>query len=171
MRTMSKNRLVWLAAYTLPKAEKKANEKLQLMGINTLLPLYERIQIWSDRKKKIFKPLFPSYVFVKISSSNDFHKSLSIKGACKYIRFGDEYANISEEEIKRIKLFLGLDDITDIEIKYQIPSVGEFRTIKQGPLAGMEVEIVNVKNKNKLIVRVDSLKQNIIATIPLYFFQ
>ena len=131
--------------------------------------MFETIRQWKDRKKKILKILFPSYVFVKINYSLEFHKALSINGACGYIRFGKDYAFVSEKEINQIKLLIGDKNISDIETNVELPKMGEFRKIISGPLNGLDCEIIKADSYNKITVRIDSLKQNIMATIPFYY--
>ena len=156
----------WHILYVKSRSEKKVYQSLKDISLESFLPEYKSVRQWSDRKKTITKPLFPSYVFVNINSSMDFHKALSVQGACTYISFGKDYARISDAEIDRIKLFIGADGLTDVETNAQLPKVGEIRTIKEGALKGLECEILKVDNTNKIIVRIDSLKQNIMATIP-----
>lgn len=156
----------WHILYVKSRSEKKVYQSLKDISLESFLPEYKSVRQWSDRKKTITKPLFPSYVFVNINSSMDFHKALSVQGACTYISFGKDYARISGAEIERIKLFIGADGLTDVETNVQLPKIGEIRKIKEGALKGLECEILRVDNINKIIVRIESLKQNIMATIP-----
>ncbi len=158
----------WYVIYVKPNNEKKIYESLKEISLEGFLPVVKVIKQWSDRKKTIFKPLFPSYVFVKINSSMDFYKALSINGVYSYIQFGKEYARVTEQEINQIKLLVGDTTITDIETNATLPKAGELKTITHGPLAGLDCEIIKADNHNKIIVRIDSLRQNIIATIPSY---
>jgi len=158
----------WHVLYVKSHWEKKVSDSLNSISLETFSPEEKIIRQWSDRKKTIFKPLFPSYVFVYIRSSLDFYKALSVKGACAYIRFGKEYGIVTEEEIDQIKLITGNKIITDIKTNVQLPRIGEMKKITYGPLSGLECEILKINNVNKIIVRIDSLQQNIIATIPYY---
>ncbi len=158
----------WYVLYVKSRHEKRVHDLLIEQELESFLPLVETINQWSDRKKIISKPLFPSYVFVKINSSMDFHKALSINGACTFIKFRNEYARVREEEILNVKLCLGSDEISDLEISNQSFRVGDVKKINYGSLSGLECEILKVNNTNKIIVRIDSLQQNIIATIPSY---
>ena len=54
----------WFVVYTKAQAEKKFAERLQHAGYEVYLPLQEELKQWSDRKKKIQKPLISSVVFV-----------------------------------------------------------------------------------------------------------
>lgn len=160
----------WHVLYVKSKHEKKVSSLLEELEIESFLPLVKTIRKWKDRKKVILQPLFPSYVFVNVKSSLEFYKALSVDGCCAYIRFGKEYARVPEEEIDKVKLLLNSDDVSDIETNTAIPRVGEVKTIYYGALEGLQCEVLNVNNTNKVIVRIASLQQNITATIPAYYF-
>lgn len=161
----------WYVMYVKSRHEKKVNQLLQENEINSFLPIVKTVKQWSDRKKTTLKPLFPSYVFVNINSPFEFQKALSVDGACAYIRFGKEYASATEKEINQIKLLVEDNDISDIEIDSKIPKVGDIKQISYGPLDGLECKVLKVGNKNKIIVRINSLQQNIIASIPSYYLE
>lgn len=163
-------KLGWYVLYVRSCHEKKVHDLLIRNQLVSYLPLVQTIRQWSDRKKTISKPLFPSYVFVKIRSTMDFHEALSIEGACAFIRFGNEYALATDIEINKIKVLVEDEHITDVEMKTDLPKIGDIKKISHGPLSGLECEILKVNNVNKIIVRIDSLQQNIIATIPSYLF-
>ena len=158
----------WYALYVKSRWEKKVYESLKEISLESFLPQIKTVRQWSDRKKTILKPLFPSYVFVNINSSLEFHKALSVNGACAYIRFGKEYARVTKKEINQIKLLIGDKNISDIETSLALPKIGEVKKITYGPLNGLECEIIIANNHNKIIARIDSLQQNIMATIPSY---
>lgn len=149
--------------------ERKIHDILLNTSIEPFVPLSETIKQWSDRKKKIRTPLFPSYIFVNIKTYKDLYVPLNIENVYHYIRFGDEYATVSESEINKVKMLIGSDDITDISTSMHIPQLGEIIEISCGPLQGQVCEILKTNQTNKIIVRMASMKQNIIATIPLSY--
>ncbi len=161
----------WYVIYSRSSHEKKIHNLLQENQLESFLPLVKTIRQWSDRKKMIFKPLFPSYLFVKINSAKDFNKALSIDGVCSFIRFGKEYAIAKDEEILRVKHILGLEGIQEVEVNGNLPYPGEIRRIKHGPLSGMQCEVLNSKNKNSLLVRMDSIRQSITVKLPLKYLE
>ena len=156
----------WYVLYVRSRYERKVDELLRENGVESFVPLITKIRQWSDRKKMLVTPLFSSYVFVHIKSSMDFHKTLSTEGASAFIRFGNEYGIVSDEEIKKIKFLVGAKDLKDVKIEHQSYAIGEIREIQYGALAGLQCEIFKVNNENKVIVRLDSIQQNIVATIP-----
>jgi transcriptional antiterminator RfaH len=56
----------WFVLYTRPNQEIKVAEQLKEMKISCFCPTVTIIKQYSDRKKKVIKPLLPSYVFVFI---------------------------------------------------------------------------------------------------------
>jgi hypothetical protein len=69
----------WYAVYTKPHHEKRIYNQLQQEGIKTYLPLQMTLKQWSDRKKKICKPLFSCYLFANITSK-EYYKVLNVSG-------------------------------------------------------------------------------------------
>jgi len=141
------------------------------MSIEAFLPTTKTTRQWSDRKKKISKPLFPSYVFVNIKSNLELHNTLLVEGNCGFIRFGSEYAIVTESEINKIKLLTSIENITNIEVTHILPKKGDIKKISYGALTGLECEVLEVSNSKKIIVQINSLKQAITATVPLHYFQ
>lgn len=161
----------WYVLYVKSLHEKKIYNLLLEENIDAFLPLVEVVKQWSDRKKKLLKPLFPSYIFVNIHSSLEFYKVLDLYGVYKYIRFGSEYAKVPIEEINKVKLLVGNKEVSNLETNVKLPRIGEIKKINLGPLNGMECEVMKVNNARKIIVRINSLQQNIMATVPSYYFE
>ncbi|MBC8757698.1 UpxY family transcription antiterminator [Kordia sp. YSTF-M3] len=161
----------WHVLYVKSRWEKKVYESLKEISLESFLPQIKTVRQWSDRKKLVLMPLFPSYVFVNINTSLEFHKATSVYGACAFIRFGKDYAVVPEKEINQIKLLVGDSNIMDIEVDAQKLKVGEKKKIMYAPLNGMECEILNINNINKIVVRIESLQQCITAVVPPYYFE
>ena len=54
----------WYALYTRSRFEKKMLSELTDRRIEVFLPMREILSRWKDRKKRIWIPLFPGYIFV-----------------------------------------------------------------------------------------------------------
>ncbi|WP_109299567.1 UpxY family transcription antiterminator [Aquimarina sp. AU474] len=161
----------WYVLYVRSRHEKKVHDLLVENEIEVFVPMIKTIKQWSDRKKKVEEPLFKSYVFVKIKSAKDLHQSLSIDGASAFIRFGHEYAIVKESEIKAIKFIVKDEDLSDLELHNKPYKIGEICKIFYGPLRGLECEILKVNNQSKILVRIDSMMQSIVATMPTCYLQ
>ncbi len=156
----------WFALYTKSRTEKKVNQELINKGIDCYLPLEKKLKLWSDRKKWVEEPFIRSYIFVNIEESN-LQKALNTPGVVTVIRFSGKPAPVREEQIKIIQSILSSNE------KYELSTVNfepkEKVEVTQGSLKGLVGEMVYHLNKYKVLVRVESINQNILIKInPSY---
>jgi len=142
----------WFVLYTKPNFEIKVAEGINLLGINAYCPVYTKIKQYSDRKKKVQKPLLPSYVLVKLLDE-DRPKVFDIRGAVRYLFWLGKPAEVREEEIQMLKSNLkgGYDDVLISKL-----SKGKEYTIPSGPLKGQTGTVLDIV-KNKLRLELPSL--------------
>ena len=100
--------LAWHVAYTYPNAEKKMHERLLEKGLESFLPLQDRMSMRRDRKQRIQVPLFPSYVFVKLNNAT-MDKVRFCKGFASFVQFEGKWATVSEAQIQMIKTIVAAD--------------------------------------------------------------
>jgi transcriptional antiterminator RfaH len=160
---MLNNGKKWLVVYTAPRAEKKANKYLTEKGIDVFLPLQKRLKQWSDRKKWVEEPLFPSYLFVNIIDE-DYNTVLNTPGISKYIYFEGKAATISEKQINLISQLIS--DYPDIEVSSEKFNYGEKVKIQSGSLAGIEGELVDFRGEQKVLLRIDKIDYSLLVNIP-----
>ena len=96
----------WFVLYTRPQYEIKVAEALQGLGIRAYCPVYTQLKQYSDRKKKVEKPLLKSYVLVKIADQ-DREQVFAIPGVVRYVFWLGKPAVVREEEIELMKNNLG----------------------------------------------------------------
>ncbi|MDN4012926.1 UpxY family transcription antiterminator [Chryseobacterium gambrini] len=157
----------WYVIYTKSRYEKKIAQKLTEENFKVFLPLNSTISQWSDRKKRIEKPLFSSYVFVYLETIKDYLKALTVDGVVLFIKFGGRLVRVLDEEINSIKIFL--NQFSQVELKNSLAiQVGEKKRIISGPFESYECEIIKIDNKQKICVRIGSLEQSLIAEIHSY---
>ena len=95
----------WYVLHTKPRCEKKVEEQLLSLGINTYCPTRTEIKIWSDRKKKIRKPVLPSMVLVNIND-NDINKVFESPLVVRYMFWMGKRAIVRQSEIDILKKYL-----------------------------------------------------------------
>lgn len=158
----------WYVIYTKSRHEKKVASKLLAQNIPTYLPVVKTITKWSDRIKKVEKPLFHSYVFVYLNTDKEYYKILDTTGVVCFIKFKNQLAQVRDVEINAIKNFL--KQFSDIEIGNSINfAIGEKRKITCGVFKDFECEILKINRKKKICVRIESIKMSLIATFhPSY---
>ena len=147
----------WFVLYTKPKQELRIVDELSKIGIYSYCPTVKMIKQYSDRKKKIERPLIPSYIMVYIEESK--RKSVfSIPGIVRYLFWLGKPAMVHENEINIMKKHLeGV--YSSISISKLI--IGQMYKISEGPLAGNTGKIVEMK-KNKVKLELASLGMTVV---------
>tara|TARA_B110000027_G_C15979455_1_gene238031 strand:- start:185 stop:658 length:474 start_codon:yes stop_codon:yes gene_type:complete len=132
----------WFVVYTKPQQELKAAEQLSAMGITNYCPTITLIKQYSDRKKKVTKPLLSSYVMVELKE-NQREKVFACTGIVRYLFFLGKPAVIPVYEIKLMQNHLNsvYNDFKVITL-----SVGDSHTISEGPFSGVRGEVVQTDN-------------------------
>ena len=143
----------WYAVYTKPRSEKKVTERLSYDGFEMYCPLMKTLRQWSDRKKKVQVPMFPGYVFVRIS---EIERSLILQdsGVLNYVYWLGKPAVVHENEIDAIKEIAEKGE--EININSNNFEVGNLVVIPEGPFKGMTGRVDKL-DKRKLIVLVEQL--------------
>jgi transcription antitermination factor NusG len=164
----SKEEAKWYALYTRPRAEKQVYQRLLENHIETFLPLQKTFRTWSDRKKLVEKPLLSSYIFVKTKSKH-FPEVFKVMGVVKFVTFEGHPASIPQNQIDNLRLLINSDE--EIEISSEKFDKGDNVEVVNGALAGLTGELIRIGSKNRVVVRIDRLDQNLILKIPKTFLK
>ena len=127
----------WYAVYTRCRAEFTVKRELTNRGVSTYLPTINSRREWKDRKKWIYLPIFPGYLFVNILPEYDnFAKVANAKGVVALLGPSEKKpTSVSDEEIHNLKGFV--ENYCEITVSPHL-KIGARVRIKQGPLAGVE---------------------------------
>lgn len=158
----------WFVIYTKPQHERKIAEQLEKMETRPFLPIVKKLRVWSDRRKYIDTPLFPSYIFVNLTDIETYFDSLGLKGVLYYVRDGQNIARVSESVINNLKLIVG-NFTSEIEVSSEYLQPGSTLFIKEGPFTGFCCEVIQYKGKQKILVRIELLQRNILLDIPVEY--
>ncbi len=150
----------WHALYTRPRWEKKVQRELELQGYEHYLPLVTRVKQWSDRKKKVEEPLIKSYIFVRVSEK-EYYDVLNVDGAVAYVTFEGKAAPIPEWQIAAVRKTI--ENMLPFELTGEKLQPGEHVKIKEGDLKGLEGEILRIKGKSKLVIRIESVGYSLVV--------
>ena len=132
----------WFVVYTRPQQELKVAEQLSAMGITNYCPTITLLKQYSDRKKKVNKPLLSSYVMVELEE-NQRNKVFSCSGIVRYVFYLGRPAVVPTFEINLMQNHLN-GVYNDIEVTTL--SVGDSHTITQGPFSGVSGKVVETNN-------------------------
>ena len=156
------SRAHWHIVYTHSRTEKTVHTKIKKLGFEALLPVQREVRPWSDRRKVVEVPLFPNYVFVRISPQQRF-KLLKIRELVDYVSFDQQPAFVSDEEIESVKRLARHEVNATFETS---GSVDERVTITKGPFAGLAGDVLRETGKGDLVVRIHVLRRPLSVEIP-----
>jgi transcription antitermination factor NusG len=149
--------------YTKHLSEKKVAERLATLGVVHYLPVYTTLRQWSDRKKKIEKPLINSVVFVQTNERglNDLYSVQGIQGVLKYL---GRPAVVQAHEILNLRILLQevhVEDIEQVDIQ-----AGDLVEVIRGPFKGMQACAIQLQNSMRLIIEIKNMGVGFSVNVP-----
>ena len=153
----------WLVVKTKANAEKKVAERLVSRNIQVYLPLYSTVRQWSDRKKKIQKPLISSTVFAFISEEErkELWNVVGISGMLYYL---GKPAVVRAEEILALQQMLQ-DGIYD-EVEMSTTFIeGQEVEITGGDFKGLRGIVQEEVNAQKVIIALKGMGAQVVFTM------
>ena len=143
----------WFVAHTRPRCEKKLATCCERDGISATLPCYRVEHKYRGKTVAFQKPLFPGYVFLKISAEQR-GKVARSEYLARLLDVADQ--NLFDRQINDVLRALE----TDFEIRLA-PSIGEGMKVKitNGTLRGMEGWVERRYGTNTVLLRLDFIGQ------------
>ena len=112
--------------------------------------------------------MLPSYLFVKIKAKN-FHSVCRIQGIVKFVSFEGKPVAIPVKQIDNLRLLVNSD--AKIEVSSENFSQGDNVEVISGSLVGLTGELIKIGKKNRVVIRIDRLDQNLLVKIPMAFLR
>jgi len=111
--------------------------------------------VWSDRKKKVSVPLISGYIFVHIKEET-FVPVLTTPGVVTFLKEKGKAVAIPAEQIERLRF---VENQTDepLEISYEDIPAGTLVEVVRGKLAGFQGEMVQIRDKYRIVLRLEKL--------------
>ena len=153
----------WYALYTRSRYEKKLLFELSSRQVEVFLPMREILSRWKDRKKKIWFPLFPGYIFVNhVDTPENRYRVLNVPGAVHFVGICGHPNPVPEEQILAIRRFLETSLSAD---PYPYIHVGTPVEVIAGPLTGIRGILAEKRGKFRFVLQVDLIRQAISVEI------
>ncbi|HTY60940.1 MAG TPA: UpxY family transcription antiterminator [Acidobacteriota bacterium] len=153
----------WYALYTRSRFEKKMLSELTDRRIEVFLPMREVLSRWKDRKKRIWIPLFPGYIFVnQVDTPENRYRILNIPGAVRFVGFEGHANPVPEEQILSVRRFLESSIAID---PYPYVQVGSRVEVIAGPLKGIRGILVEKRGRFRFVIQVDLIRQAVAVEI------
>ena len=154
----------WYALYTRPRFERIVESELKQKGLESFLPLRSVIRYWTDRKKRIEEPLFPSYIFI-YGDSKERYYALQSRGAIRMVSFNGQPARIPEEQIEGISRILEFGYNPE---PYQYLRFGDEVEVVSGAMKGLRGFYLEDRGKDRLVISMHVVRQSLTVEIDRY---
>jgi len=158
--------LHWFAVQTLYRHEKSVFRQLSDDGVETFVPTYRELRKWSDRNKVIEMPLFPGYVFVRISDSPiERVEVLRKPGVMSFVGNRQQTSAIPDAEIEDLKNVMQ-SGVPCAPCSYL--KIGQRVRVRDGALRGIEGILVRVANEETVVLSIDLVQRSVMVRIQGY---
>ncbi|WP_446744393.1 transcription termination/antitermination protein NusG [Silvibacterium acidisoli] len=147
----------WCAIYTYPRHEKAVADALERKDLEVFLPTFLSQSQWKDRRVKLMRPLFPSYVFTRLHAGDQI-KVLTVSGVVRIVSFQGAPAAISDEEVDSVRRCMKGGAVLE---PCPMPALGERVRVRSGVFSGVEGVVVSQKNRCKLVISISLVNQSV----------
>lgn len=156
----------WFAVQTHARHEKKIAAELQWSGVTTFLPLVGRIHHWSDRRKLVELPLFPSYLFVHIPVVPEIQiRILHTSGVLQFVGTSGRGTPIPEWEVNSIRKLLA----SNVGFEpWGFLKLGQRVRIRGGCLDGVEGVLLAQNKDRRLVISVGLIQKSLAISVEGY---
>jgi transcription antitermination factor NusG len=130
-------------------------------GYELFLPTYLSRRRWSDRVKQIEMPLFPGYLFCRVTPESS-GRIVMTPGVIRFVGIGNSPLPIDDQEIDALRM------VVESEFKVEpwpFLRVGQTVRIETGPLTGLTGLLVRVANQHRVVVSVSLLQRSVAVEI------
>lgn len=151
----------WYACYTRARHEKQVEAQLRQRGMESYLPLVQQMRQWSDRKKAVQFPLFPSYVFGRFRLA-DLHHVLTTPGVSTIVRANGYPTPIPPGDLDNVKHFVAALADSGLEPDPRpFLAEGQWVRVMEGPFEGVEGIVVEARGRKRVLVGLAAIGQGL----------
>lgn len=134
----------WYAVYTKPQSEKKVVALLSKKKIENFCPHKRMIVGYGNKRKMVYEPLFPTFVFVLISDFQMF-EVLKTNDVINFVYWLGKPAVIKTAEVENIAHFNGLYYNIQVE-KSPVNAAGLVKITNEPSLVSTGSGVIAVKS-------------------------
>jgi transcription antitermination factor NusG len=92
-----------------------------------------------------------------------------VNGVVRFISFEGHPVSIPQNQIDNLRLLINSD--AEIEVSSERFAQGDQVEVISGSLVGLTGELIKIGTRNRFVVRIDKLDQNLILKIPKSFLK
>lgn len=147
----------WYALYVRPRAERMVAQILQEKGYDLFLPTHRCRRRWADRVKELDMPLFPGYVFCRVTAASS-GRIVTTQGVIRIVGIGNAPIPIDDGEIEALRTVVS----SSLSVEpWPFLRVGQKVRIEVGPLSGLEGVVVRFASRARLVLSISLLQRSV----------
>jgi transcription antitermination factor NusG len=152
-------RLLWFVAHTQSRCEKKVFQHCEREDLAAIVPSYRAVHKYRGKTVVFQKPLFPSYVILRIRPEQR-NKIYQSDHVANLLEVADQ--DLFERQLSEVMRALE----TDLEIRLA-PAIGNGMrvNIKNGPLQGVEGWVEERYGADTVLLRLDFIGQAVAVKV------
>jgi transcriptional antiterminator NusG len=143
------------------RGEESVARTLREKGYEVLLPSYIQKRLYSDRTRRVSCALFPGYLFA-YTTLDSVMGILATPGTNYVLRSGGKIASLSAEDEKTVRALCLVNGQCE---PYTNLQVGVRVLVESGPLAGLTGILMKVRNRDRVIISVESVHQSVMVEV------
>jgi transcription antitermination factor NusG len=152
----------WYVLMVRSNHEKRITQGLDYRGIEHFLPCYRSARQWTDRRVTLELPLFPGYLFVRMSLAERM-RALTIPHVFSLVGTGSSPATLTEAEIESIKRGLAHGN----PAPYPYLRSGEQVVVTQGPMCGITGIVLRQQSNTRVVVSIATIARSFVLDIDV----
>ena len=151
----------WYLIQCKPRECFRAMEHLQNQAFEAFLPTLSREVLRRGKRETVLEPLFPHYLFVRLSDVADNWAPLrSTRGVARVVRFGDTPLSVPDDIVSALQEPVPTQPQALFE-------AGDKVQITEGALAGLEAIFAATDGDERVVLLIKLLHQQQTVRVPL----
>jgi transcription antitermination factor NusG len=143
----------WYAIFTRYQHEKSVAMALANKNHEVYLPLLQDVRCWRDRRKQLWRPLFPCYVFIRGGMDQQL-QVVSTPGIIQIVSWGGRPAIVPRIQLDAVRRLV--ESGLSVETHPYLQG-GDPVRVRTGPLMGLEGILTRRKGMARLVVSMELL--------------
>jgi transcription termination/antitermination protein NusG len=143
----------WFVAYVKYCHEKRVASLLEALGVEYYLPIQQIRRKWSDRVKIADRLVLPRLIFVRTTLNRRIYLLNEIPSMLGYMTICGAYTPVVVPD-HQLELFRFMVENADENVYIETGplSPGDHVRVKEGPLEGLECDLVEVEDRRCIAV-------------------
>ena len=146
----------WYVGCVRSCQEKKVSLALQKLGVEHYLPVRRELHRWSDRRKLVECLLIPRFIFICCADKERARILSSEPRIWRFLATDGKVEMVRDEEMESFRRMVE-NGGASVRVSNEPLAPGDRVRVMEGPLAGMECELVSVGSGRCLAVRLGAI--------------